>query len=96
MGGEHGVIELAVSRAVQEAFPLVPVEYENPLLRVARHPHEDPLRPIRRYRATGRGHEGDLDRAIAVTRAVPGLRGRVDTEFGNRGLGGHGFLATPQ
>jgi hypothetical protein len=31
-----------------------------------------------------------------VTRAVPGLRGGVDTEFGNRGLGGHGFLATPQ
>jgi len=96
MGGHHGVIELAVSRAVQEAFPLVPVEYENPLLRVACHPHEDPLRSIRRYRATGLRREGNLDRAVAVTRAMPGLRGGVDTEFGDRGLGGHGFLATPQ
>jgi hypothetical protein len=91
-----GVIELAVTRAVKEAFPLVPIEYENSLLRVARYPHENPLRPIRRYRAAGRGHEGDLDRAIAVTRALPSLRARVDTEFGDRGLGGHGFLATPQ
>jgi hypothetical protein len=24
------------------------------------------------------------------------LRGGVDTKFGDRGLGGHGFLATPQ
>jgi hypothetical protein len=31
-----------------------------------------------------------------VTRAMPGLRGGVDTEFGDRGLAGHGFLATPQ
>jgi len=74
----------------------VPVEYENSLLRVARYPHENPLRPIRRYRVAGRGHEGDLDRAIAVTRALPSLRGGVDTKFGDRGLGGHGFLATPQ
>ena len=96
MGGEQGVVELAVSRAVQETFPLMPVEYENPLLRVARHAHEDPLRRIRSYRAPGRGYEGDLDRAVAVARAVPGLRGGVDTEFGDRGLGGHGFLATPQ
>ena len=96
MGGEHGVIELAVSRAVQEAFPLVPVEYENSLLWVAGHAHEDPLGPIRRYRAAGPGHEGDLDRAVAVTRAMPGLHGGVDTEFGDRGLAGHGFLATPQ
>ena len=91
-----GVIELAVARAVQEAFPLVPVEYENSLLRVAHYPHEDPVRPIRRYPATGRGHEGHLDRAVAVTRAMPGLRGGIDTEFGDRGLGAHGFLATPQ
>ena len=108
MGGEQGVIELAVSRAVEEALPLVPVEDKNSLLRVARHPHEDPLRPIRRYcpirryrpilryRAAGRGDEGDLDRAVAVTRAMPGFRGGIDTEFGDRGLGGHGFLATPQ
>jgi hypothetical protein len=94
MGGEQDVIELAVSRAVEEALPLVPVEYENSLLRVARHPHKDPLR--RRYRAAGRGYEGDLDRTVAVTRAMPGFRGGVDTEFGDRGLAGHGFLATPQ
>ena len=94
MGGEQGVVELAVSRAVQETFPLVPVEYENSLFRVARDAHEDP-------QATGRGHEGHFDRAVAVTRALPGLHGGVDTEFGDRGLGdrglgGHGFLATPQ
>jgi len=96
MGGEQGVVELAVSRAVQETFPLVPVEYENPLVRVTRHAHENPLRRIRRYRAAGRGHEGDLDRAVAVTRAAPGLRRRVDTESGDRRLDGHGFSATPQ
>ena len=74
----------------------MPVEDENSPLRVARHPHEDPLGPILRYRAAGRGHEGDLDRAVPVTRAMPGFRGGIDTEFGDRGLGGHGFLATPQ
>ena len=96
MGGEQGVIELAVSRAVEEALPLVPVEYQDSLPRVAGHPHKDPLRPILRSRAAGRGHEGDLDRTGAVTRAMPGFRGGVDTEFGDRGLAGHGFLATPQ
>jgi hypothetical protein len=89
-----GVVELAVSRAVQEAFPLVPVEYEYSLLRIAGHAHEDPLGPIRGYGAEGR--EGDLDRSVAATRTMPGLPGGVDTEFGDRGLGGHGFLATPQ
>jgi len=92
----RGVVELAVARTVQEAFPLVPVEYENSLLRVARDPHEDPQRRIRGDRAMGRGHEGDLDHAVAVTGAVPGLRDGVDTEFSDRGLGAHGFLATPQ
>ena len=116
----RGVIELAVSRAVEETFPLVPVEYQNSLFGVACHPHEDPLGPIRgcwaavrrrcraagrrrclaggreRCRAAGRGRKGDLDRAVAVTRATPGLPGEVNTEIGDRGLGGHGFLATPQ
>jgi hypothetical protein len=27
---------------------------------------------------------------------VPGLRGKVDAQLGDRGLGGHGFSATPQ
>ena len=40
--------------------------------------------------------EGDLDRAAAVTRSAPGLRGGVYTELGDRRLGGHGLLATPQ
>ncbi len=40
--------------------------------------------------------EGDLDGAIAAAGAMPDLRGKVDAELGDRGLGGHGFLATPQ
>jgi hypothetical protein len=40
--------------------------------------------------------EGDLDRAVATAGLVPDLRGEVDAEAGNGGLGGHGFLATPQ
>jgi hypothetical protein len=43
-----GVVELAVSRAVEETCPLVPVEHENSLFGVTRYPHEDPLGLIRR------------------------------------------------
>jgi hypothetical protein len=31
-----------------------------------------------------------------VAGSMPDLRGQVDAELGNRGLAGHGFLATPQ
>ena len=89
----RGGVELAVTRAVQEAFPLVLVEHEYPLVRVARHPHQDPLRAIRAWA------ERDFDRAVAMAGAVPGLRSEVDAQVRNRGLGGigvHGFLATPQ
>jgi hypothetical protein len=40
--------------------------------------------------------ERDLNRAVAVPGALPDLRGEIDAEFRDRGLGGHGFLATPQ
>jgi hypothetical protein len=40
--------------------------------------------------------ESDLNRAVTAARPMPGLRGWVDAEFRDRGLGGHGFLATPQ
>jgi hypothetical protein len=40
--------------------------------------------------------ESDLDGAIALAGAMPDLRGRIYAELGERGLGGHGFLATPQ
>jgi len=45
--GIRGGVELAVPRAVEEAFPLNSVEDENSLLGIAGHPHEDPLGPIR-------------------------------------------------
>jgi hypothetical protein len=42
-----GGVELAVTRAVEEALPLVPVEYEHPLIRIARYPHQDPVGVVR-------------------------------------------------
>ena len=33
---------------------------------------------------------------LAAAGPVPDPPGGVDAELGNRGLGGHGFLATPQ
>ena len=53
--GIRGGVELAVPRAVEEAFPLNSVEDENSLLGIAGHPHEDPLGPIRGGCAAGRG-----------------------------------------
>ena len=88
------VVELAVARAVQEALPLVPVEHEHPLSGIPRHPHQDPLRAFPGA-VLGAG-EGDFEGAVAAAGALPGLRGEVDAEVGDRGLGGHGFLATPQ
>src|SRR5579871_3327368 len=84
--GFRGVVEFAVARAVEEALPLVPVEHQHPLIRVAGHAHQHPA-------AVGKR---DLDRAVTAAGASPDLRGEVDAELGDRGLGGHGFRATPQ
>ena len=85
----------------------MPVEDEHALLRVARHAHQHPvgavlravlqavLRGVFRVRIAG-AREGDLDGAVAAAGPMPDLRGGVDAELGDRGLGGHGFLATPQ
>jgi hypothetical protein len=94
----RGIVELAVARAVKETLPLMTVEHEHPLLRVTRHAHQHPL-PWGGGGRDGRIADlgkGDLDGAVATARAVPDLRGEVDTEGGNGGLGRHGFLATPQ
>jgi hypothetical protein len=98
-----GGIELAVTRAVDKAFPLMPVKYKYSLVRIARYPHQDPLSVARGSRRGGGGsrlgggvREGYLDRAVARPGALPGLRGEVYAQLGDRWLGGHGFLATPQ
>src|SRR5450756_355559 len=91
--GVGGGIEFAVSGAVDKALPLVPVEHQDPPRRVARHPHEDPVaaRPAIAQR------EGDLDRAIAIPRPLPGKTGEVDAELvRGRLVLGHGTLATAQ
>src|SRR6202050_2048525 len=82
------VVELAVAGAVEKALPLMPVEHQHPLLRVARHAPQDP--------PAGSARERDLDRAVAPAGALPDLRGKVNAELGDRRLGGHGFRATPQ
>ena len=88
--GFRGVVELAVARTVEEALPLVPVEDEHAMLSIPSHAHQDPLRA-----RVGAG-EGHLEGAVAAAGTSPGLRVGVNAELGDRGLGGHGFLATPQ
>src|SRR5216683_1436501 len=41
------VVELAVACSVEEALPLMPVEYQDPLFRITRHSHQDPLGAVR-------------------------------------------------
>src|SRR5579859_592102 len=92
--GFRGVVEFAVARAVEEALPLVPVEHQHPLIRIAGHAHQHPAAVS--DRVGERVGERDLDRAVTAAGASPDLRGEVDAELGDRGLGGHGFRATPQ
>jgi len=102
--GRGRVVELPVAGPVQEALPLVAVEDEDPLIRVAGHAQQDPLGFVRGDRGWGWGPgpgrgsgERDLDRAVALTGALPGLGRQVDAELEDRGFAvGHGFLATPQ
>ena len=108
--GRGRVVELPVAGPVQEALPLVAVEDEDPLLRVTGHAQQDPLGFVRGDRSwglswrlgPGRGSgwgsgERDLDRAVALAGALPGLGRQVDAELEDRGFAvGHGFLATPQ
>ena len=93
--GRGRVVKLPVAGAVEEALPLVAVEDQDPLIRVAGHAEQDPLGFVSGARGPGSG-ERDLDRAVALAGALPGLGRRVDAELEDRGLGGHGFLATPQ
>src|SRR5271154_469073 len=88
--GARRVVELSVAGTVEKALPLMPVEHQHPLLRVARHAHQDPATGF------GSGNARDLDRAVAPAGALPDLRGEVNAELGDRRLGGHGFRATPQ
>lgn len=87
--GKGCVVKFTVTGPVEEALPLIAVEYEYPLIRITGHAHQDPLRAV--YRC-----ERDLYRAVAGSRALPGLRGQVNAQRLDRRLGGHGFLATPQ
>ena len=101
--GRCRVVELPVAGAVEEALPLVAVEDEDPLVRVAdtrsrTHSAGTEGEAAAAGAAAGCGAPGerDLDRAVALAGALPGLGRQVDAELGDRGLGGHGFLATPQ
>ena len=87
--GFSGGVELTVAGAVEEALPLMPVEHQHPLFRIACHPHENPVAV-----SGGRGAgERDLDRTVASAGALPDQRGEVDAELGERRLGGHGYRA---
>src|ERR1700677_114719 len=56
--GKGSVVEFTVAGAVEEAIPLIAVEDEHALIRIARDAHQDPVR------AVDRGFS-DLDRAVA-------------------------------
>ena len=91
-----GVIELAVPRPVDKALPLVPVEHQDPAVRVARDPHQHPVAPG----PLGAERKRDLDRAVVVARPLPRQRGRVEAQFLRCRLDdvlpGQGFFATAQ
>src|ERR1700722_11071640 len=76
------VVELALPGSVDEALPLVPVEYEDPPGVVAGHPHQHPV--AAGPAVTGRG--GDITGAVVITRAPPGKRRHVNAEFFRSGL----------
>src|SRR5690349_15268575 len=60
----RGVVELALTGAVQETLPLMAVEHEHSLLRVAGHPHQHP------FRATGGSGGAGGSRAIGRIRGI--------------------------
>src|ERR1700728_5209386 len=84
------VVELACPHAVQEALPLVPVVDEHPVVWVAGHPHQHPLRATSQVLVD----ERDLEGAITVAGPLPVLCDQIDAEFRNGRLGIHRFLLT--
>ena len=95
-GRARHVIELPVPCPVDKAFPLVPVEHQDPACLIARHPHQHPVAPGPPLAE----RKGDLNRAVVVTGPLPGQRGRVDAQFLRCRLDdilpGQGFFATAQ
>ena len=76
------VVELPVAGAIEEALPLVPVEHEHPLIGIARHSHQYPLRAARRAsirRAARRASICRTARRASIRRAArrAGSRGGV-------------------
>src|SRR5580693_10659625 len=68
------VVELAGPHAVQEALPLVPVVDEHPVVWVAGHAHQHPLRASSQVLVD----ERDLEGAIAAAGPLPVLRDQID------------------
>src|SRR6202050_1849330 len=77
------VVELAGPHAVQEALPLVPVVDEHPVVWVAGHAHQHPLRAGSQVLVD----ERDLEGAIAVAGPLPVLCDQINAEFRNGRLG---------
>src|ERR1700683_3318692 len=84
------VVELAGPHAVQEALPLVPVVDEDPVVWVAGHAHQHPLRASSQVLVD----ERDLEGAIAAAGPLPVLCDQIDAEFRNGRLGIHRLLLT--
>src|SRR5580700_1777983 len=81
------IIEFAVSHTIEKALPFVAVIDQYPPGRVARHPHQHPVRTG----PAGAGEHGHLDAAVALTGPLPALRGDVDAQFFHRRFSAHGL-----
>ena len=80
-GGRGRVVELPVASAVEEALPLVAVEDQDPLVRVARDPQQDPLgRSFRRGRAGGGSGRGGGSRGEGGRRGGGRAAGERDLD----------------